>query len=60
MEKLKKSIETTHTEIEVEKQTNIDLLNMIFPVDIAKMLWRGKALIVSKFVLIESVTKTTP
>ena len=41
MEKLKKSIETTHNEIEVEKQTNIDLLNMIFPQDIAKMLWRG-------------------
>ncbi len=42
MEKLKKSIVKTGEDIEEEKQKNIELLNMIFPSDIARKLWGGK------------------
>ena len=42
MEKLKKSIVKTHEDIDEEKEKNIELLNMIFPSDIAKKLWGGK------------------
>ena len=42
MEKLKKSIVKTHEDIDEEKEKNIELLNMIFPSDIAKQLWGGK------------------
>lgn len=41
MEKLKKSIVKAHEDIEQEKQKNIELLNMIFPSDIAQKLWGG-------------------
>ena len=41
MEKLKQSIVKTGEDIEEEKQKNIELLNMIFPSDIAKKLWGG-------------------
>lgn len=41
MEKLKKSILKAHEDIEVEKQKNIELLNMIFPSEIAEKLWMG-------------------
>lgn len=42
MEKLKKSIVKAHEDIEEEKQKNIELLNLIFPSEIAKKLWRGE------------------
>lgn len=42
MEKLKKSIVKAHEDIEEEKHKNIELLNMIFPSDIAKKLWGGE------------------
>jgi guanylate cyclase soluble subunit alpha len=42
MEKLKKSIVSTHESIEEEKHKNIELLNMIFPSEIAKRLWAGE------------------
>ncbi len=42
MEKLKQSIVQAHRDIEEEKQKNIELLNMIFPSDIARKLWGGK------------------
>lgn len=41
MEKLKKSIVQAHEDFEQEKQKNIEILNLIFPSDIAKQLWRG-------------------
>jgi hypothetical protein len=41
MEKLKKSIVKTHEDIDEEKEKNIELLNMIFPSDIARKLWGG-------------------
>ena len=43
MEKLKQSIVKTGDEIEEEKTKNIEIINMIFPSDIAKKLWGGKA-----------------
>jgi len=50
MEKLKKSIVKTHEDIDEEKEKNIELLNMIFPSDIARKLWGGKhILILSKY-----------
>jgi len=42
MEKLKKSILQAHEDIEKEKVKNIELLNMIFPSEIAEKLWMGK------------------
>lgn len=42
MEKLKKSIVQAHSDIEEEKRKNIEILNLIFPSEIAKKLWRGK------------------
>ena len=47
MEKLKKSIVKTHEDEEKEK--NIELLNMIFKIDIARKLWGGKMLFVFYF-----------
>ena len=41
MEKLKKSVVKAHEDIEEEKSKNIELLNLIFPSDIAEKLWRG-------------------
>lgn len=49
MEKLKKSIVKTHEDIDEEKEKNIELLNMIFPSDIARKLWGGKMLFVFYF-----------
>ena len=42
MEKLKQSIVKAHEDIEEEKQKNIELLNLIFPSEIAKKLWHGE------------------
>ncbi len=42
MEKLQASIQQAYEEIEEEKQKNIELLNLIFPSDIAEKLWNGK------------------
>jgi len=42
MEKLQASIQQAYEEIEEEKQKNIELLNLIFPSDIAEQLWNGK------------------
>ena len=42
MEKLNKSIVQAQQDTEENKQKNIELLNMIFPSDIASLLWRGE------------------
>lgn len=42
MEKLKKSIVKAHEDIDEEKSKNIELLNLIFPSDIAQKLWCGE------------------
>ncbi|CAH1777166.1 unnamed protein product [Owenia fusiformis] len=42
MESLKKDIEIATAAVETEKQKNVELLNMVFPRDIAKKLWRGE------------------
>lgn len=42
MEKLKMSIVQAHEDFEREKQKNIEILNLIFPSDIAEKLWRGE------------------
>jgi hypothetical protein len=42
MENLQKSIAKTRGEVDEEKEKNIELLNMIFPSDIARKLWEGK------------------
>jgi guanylate cyclase soluble subunit alpha len=52
MEKLKQSIVKTGEDIEEEKQKNIELLNMIFPSDIAKKLWGGNSINFFNFLLI--------
>ena len=41
MENLQKSIAKTRREVDEEKEKNIELLNMIFPSDIARKLWGG-------------------
>ena len=42
MEKLQSSIVKAYEDIEEEKRKNTELLNMIFPSDIAEKLWNGK------------------
>lgn len=44
MEKIKESILQAHKAIAEERQKNIELLNMIFPSQIARQLWMGKYL----------------
>lgn len=41
MEKLKSSIQQAYEDIEEEKRKNTELLNLIFPSDIAEKLWNG-------------------
>uniref|UniRef100_A0A336MPC9 guanylate cyclase n=1 Tax=Culicoides sonorensis TaxID=179676 RepID=A0A336MPC9_CULSO len=41
MDKLKSSIEEANVEVNKERQKNIELLQLIFPADIAKRLWLG-------------------
>lgn len=41
MDKLKSSIEEANIEVNKERQKNIELLQLIFPADIAKRLWLG-------------------
>jgi guanylate cyclase soluble subunit alpha len=53
MEKLKQSIVKAHEDIEEEKQKNIEILNLIFPSEIAKKLWRGEQV---KACSVENVT----
>jgi len=45
MENLQKSIAKTRGEVDEEKEKNIELLNMIFPSDIARKFWGGKVII---------------
>ena len=45
MEKIKSSIQQAYEDIEEEKRKNTELLNLIFPSDIAEKLWNGKAFI---------------
>ena len=45
MENLQKSIAKTRGEVDDEKGKNIEILNMIFPSDIARKLWGGKIII---------------
>ena len=42
MEKLKSSIQQAYEDIEEEKRKNTELLNLIFPSDIAEKLWNGR------------------
>ncbi len=42
MEKLQSSIVKAYEDIEEEKRKNTELLNMIFPSDIAEKLWNGR------------------
>ncbi|UXI22809.1 hypothetical protein NH340_JMT08752 [Sarcoptes scabiei] len=43
MDKLKDSIQKANKAVEIERQKNVDLLNLIFPALVAKQLWLGKA-----------------
>lgn len=42
MDKLKDSIQKANQAVEIERQKNVDLLNLIFPANVARMLWLGK------------------
>jgi guanylate cyclase soluble subunit alpha len=42
MDKLKNSIQQANQAVEIERQKNVDLLNLIFPANVAKNLWLGK------------------
>lgn len=42
MNQLKKSVVKTHEDIDQEREKNIELLNNIFPSDIARKLWEGE------------------
>jgi Heme NO binding associated. len=42
MDKLKSSIEEANQAVDQERETNVSLLHMIFPPDIAKRLWLGE------------------
>ncbi|TGZ32384.1 guanylate cyclase 1 soluble subunit alpha 2 [Temnothorax longispinosus] len=44
MDKLKSSIEEANLAVNVEREKNISLLHLIFPVDIAKRLWLGETI----------------
>lgn len=53
MEKLKSSIQQAYEDIEEEKRKNTELLNLIFPSDIAEKLWNGEKIMARS---IENVT----
>lgn len=42
MDKLKNSIQEAIEAVEVERKKNVDLLNLIFPANVAKQLWLGQ------------------
>jgi guanylate cyclase soluble subunit alpha len=42
MDKLKNSIQQANQAVEIERQKNVDLLNLIFPANVAKKLWLDK------------------
>lgn len=42
MDKLKDTIETANQAVEIERKKNVDLLNLIFPANVARQLWLGK------------------
>ena len=42
MEQLKRSVEEASKAVEVEGSKNVELLNLVFPPDIARKLWLGK------------------
>nr|XP_018895939.1 PREDICTED: head-specific guanylate cyclase [Bemisia tabaci] len=44
MDKLKSSIEEANLAVDKERETNVALLHMIFPPDIAKRLWLGESI----------------
>ncbi|XP_038055505.1 guanylate cyclase soluble subunit alpha-2-like [Patiria miniata] len=44
MDKLKARILQAGNQLEVEKRKNVDLLNLIFPADVAEKLWAGEVL----------------
>ncbi|KAI5738613.1 hypothetical protein M8J77_009177 [Diaphorina citri] len=44
MDKLKSSIEEANHAVDQERETNVSLLHMIFPPDIAKRLWLGESI----------------
>lgn len=41
MDKLKNSIQQGNEAVEIERKKNVDLLNLIFPANVAKQLWLG-------------------
>lgn len=42
MDKLKDSIQKANQAVEIERSKNVDLLNLIFPANVARQLWLGK------------------
>ena len=44
MQSLKTQIEEASSAVEEERQKNVELLNLIFPADIARSLWLGMVL----------------
>lgn len=47
MDKLKSSIEEGNRAVDKEREKNVSLLHLIFPPDIAKRLWLGKAVLLN-------------
>lgn len=43
MDKLKENIQKANQAVEIERKKNVDLLNLIFPANVARHLWLGKA-----------------
>ena len=42
MDKLKENIQKANQAVEIERRKNVDLLNLIFPANVARQLWLGK------------------
>ncbi|XP_064637925.1 guanylate cyclase soluble subunit alpha-1-like [Lineus longissimus] len=42
MENLKENVQLASKQVELEKSKNVELLQMMFPTDIARQLWRGE------------------
>ena len=42
MDKLKNTIQSANQAVEIERKKNVDLLNLIFPANVAKKLWLGE------------------
>lgn len=43
MDKLKDTIQKANQAVEIERSKNVDLLNLIFPAQVARRLWLGKS-----------------